>query len=236
MSRCIRERWPRTGVITADETGGQGRRGPESCRPRHIVGWKACAGVGGMRCGDRARPRGSRRSGPDRLCRGHARGTMEPFTSVCVKFVGSQHDSWITVIIHQMWKRREGAIGGRSTPGDGMIPRHQHAHRPRDLRRATRTRDDHTVLPQRRIGEPWVGAVCASLRHGTRCTSGRTRVERIGGSIRHGRRQAGRSPEVSRTRARGGGAHRIDPGRTRDLRTPRTPCRTCPEEVRFHSS
>ncbi|EHK82938.1 hypothetical protein AK37_14181 [Rhodococcus pyridinivorans AK37] len=78
-----------------------------------------------------------------------------------------------------------------------MIPRHQHAHRPRDLRRATRTRDDHTVLPQRRIGEPWVGAVCASLRHGTRCMSSRTRVERIGGSIRHGRRQAGRSPEVA---------------------------------------
>ena len=200
-----------------------------------IVGWKACAGVVGMRCGDRARPRGPKRSGPDRLCRGHARGTMEPFTSVCVKFVGSQHDSWITVIIHQVWKRREGAIGGRSTPGDGMISHHQHAHRPRDLLRATRTRRRHGAVatPHRRTVSRCSVRVAAAWH---RCMSSRTRVERIGGSIRHGRRQAGRSPEVSRTRARGGGAHRIDPGRTRDLRTPRTPCRTCPEEVRFHSS
>ncbi|WP_094980436.1 hypothetical protein [Rhodococcus pyridinivorans] len=60
---------------------------------------------------------------------------------------------------------------------------------------AQRARDDHTVLPQRRIGEPWVGAVCASLRHGTRCMSSRTRVERIGGSIRSG---AGRPVAVRR--------------------------------------
>ncbi len=193
-----------------------------------IVGWKACAGVVGMQCGDRARPRGSRRSGPDRLWRGHARGTMEPFTSVYVKFVDYQHDSWITVIIHQMWKRREGVIGGRGTPGDGMISHHQHAHRPRDPVRTTCTRRRHGAVatPHRRTVSRCSVRVAAAWH---RCMSSRTRVERIGGSIRYGRRRvtaAGFGPEASRPRVGGrvtGGTHRIDPGRTRELRMSRTP-------------
>ncbi len=56
MSRCIRERWPRTGAITADETGGQGRSTPEWCRPWGRSGQRAC-GVVEMRGGDRTGPR-----------------------------------------------------------------------------------------------------------------------------------------------------------------------------------
>ena len=206
MSRCIRERWPRTGAITADETGRQGRRTPKWCRPRGHSGAEGmwCRRDAGRRS-DRT-SRGARRSRPDRLCTRRARGTMEPFFAPeCVNAVVHQHDSWITVIIHQMRKRREGAIGGRSTPGDGMSSRRR-MRIVRVIYCAMCTRRRHGVAATRCISALRTTAVCMS-RWSTPMNV-RRNAYRIGPAARSGTGAAGSSraawdPKPGRRRAGG---------------------------------
>lgn len=247
MSRCIRERWPRTGAITADETGRQGRRTPKWCRPRGHSGAEGmwCRRDAGRRS-DRT-SRGARRSRPDRLCTRRARGTMEPFFAPeCVNSVVHQHDSWITVIIHQMRKRREGAIGGRSTPGDGMSSRRR-MRIVRVIYCAMCTRRRHGVAATRCISALRTTAVCMSrwstpmnVRRNA-CRSGRRLdpVQAPPGRVGpHGiRSQAGDEPGANRGRMTcGATSHRsqVDPQGLRTPRGPATPARRRPDSGRVN--